>query len=221
MIRINEAVEEIVREKPFLESSLAEGLINTSALARQIQPQIEKRLGKSVQTGAIVMAIKRMPLRPAIHSKKNINSLQNNLNDLTVRSKLTIFNYQNSPTLMSCQGQLTEKIRTKDDIFYTYSRGMNESTLVISHSMAETVHDIFHKENLKWHAINMSAITIKLQNENTSTPGLYYQILKILAWQNINISEAVSTSNEFTLIMEQKNINRAFQAFSVFLETKY
>jgi hypothetical protein len=220
MIRINEAVEEIIREKPFLEQSISEGLINTSALARQIKPQIEKRLGKNVQAGAIVMAIKRMPIRPAIHSKKNINTLYENLNDLTVRSKLAIFNYQNSPTLMSCQGQLTEKIRTKDDIFYTYSRGLNESTLVISHSMSDTVHNIFKDENLKWHAANMSAITIKLQHENTSTPGLYYQILKILAWQNINISEAVSTTNEFTLITQQSNINKAFQAFSVFLETK-
>ena len=220
MIRINEAVEEIVREKPFLESSLADGLINTSALARQIRSQVEKRLGKPVQTGAIVMAIKRMPMRPAIHSKRNINNLYENLNDLTVRSKLAIFNYQNSSTLMACQGKLTEKIRTKDDIFYTYSRGMNESTLVISHSMTSTVEEIFMDENLKWHAANMSAITIKLQQENTSTPGLYYQILKILAWQNINISEAVSTTNEFTLIMEQNNITRAFQAFSTLLETK-
>lgn len=219
MIKISEIVEEIVRQKPFLEQSISEGLINATALARQIQPQIEHRLGKPVQTGAIVMAIKRMPLHPSIHLQKNITALRANLHDFTIRSRLAIFSYRNAPTLMAKQARLAQQARADEDIFYTFSRGLQESTLVISQHMQPTVEHIFEGEKLKWHGTQMSAITIKLKAENTTTPGLYYHILKLIAWHNINLSEVISTTNEFTLIMKQNYINDAFQAFSGFMDT--
>lgn len=68
MITIPEVVAELVSKKPFLEEGLSRGLINLSALARELQPQIEKRLYKNVQTGAIVMALKRIAAKPNSHS---------------------------------------------------------------------------------------------------------------------------------------------------------
>ena len=46
MISIPVAVEEVVKKKPFLEGALVDGLINLSALARQIKPEVEERIGR-------------------------------------------------------------------------------------------------------------------------------------------------------------------------------
>ena len=46
MISIPVAVEEVIKKKPFLEGALVDGLINLSALARQIKPEVEERIGK-------------------------------------------------------------------------------------------------------------------------------------------------------------------------------
>ena len=46
MISVAQAVEGIVKHKPYLSESLAAGIINISALARQIQEEVEKLLGK-------------------------------------------------------------------------------------------------------------------------------------------------------------------------------
>ena len=41
---------------------------------------------------------------------------------------------------------------------------------------------------------DLSAITMKLPEDNVKTEGVYYFILKKLAWKNITIEEVVSTT---------------------------
>lgn len=38
-------------------------------------------------------------------------------------------------------------------------------------------------------------------------------ILKILAWEGINVVEVVSTFSEFTIILEDEEVSRAFSLF--------
>ena len=56
MLTIPNAVEEVIKKKPFLEGALVEGLVNLSALARQLKPEIEKKVGKEVNDSAVIMA---------------------------------------------------------------------------------------------------------------------------------------------------------------------
>ena len=60
MKSISSVVENIIKEKPYLEEALAQVLINISSLARAIQPEIEAATKKEVREGAIIMAIKRI-----------------------------------------------------------------------------------------------------------------------------------------------------------------
>lgn len=60
MLTIPNAVEEVIKKKPFLEGALVEGLINLSALARQLKPEIEKKVGKEVNDSAVIMALNRL-----------------------------------------------------------------------------------------------------------------------------------------------------------------
>jgi len=46
---------------------------------------------------------------------------------------------------------------------------------------------------------------------NTEIYGVYYYILKQLAWEGINIVQVVSTSNEFTIVVNQAEIDIAFK----------
>ena len=58
---------------------------------------------------------------------------------------------------------------------------------------------------------NLSSISIKLPEENVSIPGIYYFIFQKLSWEGINITEVISTSNEFTIVVDDKNVNEAFK----------
>lgn len=57
----------------------------------------------------------------------------------------------------------------------------------------------------------MSSITVKLPEENVSVPGIYYFIFQRLAWEGVTMNEVISTSNEFTIIVPEDQIDKAFR----------
>ena len=60
MKTISSVVENYIKNKPFLSTSLSEGIINLTSLSRRIKPEIESVLKKKVRSGAIVMSLKRI-----------------------------------------------------------------------------------------------------------------------------------------------------------------
>ena len=69
---------------------------------------------------------------------------------------------------------------------------------------------IFKEEKALSVIENLSSITIQLPHQNVEIPGVYYYILKKLAWEGINIVEVISTTNEFTLVMKDEEVDRTF-----------
>lgn len=210
MSSIPNIVEEIIKKKPFLESALIDGLINLSSLARQIRPEVEKMAGKEVNDGAIIMALNRLVPRLELLSNIKFKKITDNIGDIIVRSSLADMAYVNSKTLFTCQSQLLERIEDMKEIFCTFSQGVGETTLVVSNSIVPIVEEIFKNEVMISKKHNLSSITIKLPTENSLYPGVYYYIFKELAWDNINITELISTTNEFTVVINDTDIHRAF-----------
>lgn len=207
MISISDALNEIIRGYPFLEEGLSRGIINYSAFAREVKPQIEKRLYKSVKEGAIVMALKRISERLVKNSRQKD---QINLTDLTVRSNLTEFTFLNSESLIDKQRELFNKLAEQKDVFCAVSQGIRETTFIASIEAALAIERIFSSESLVAKIDHLSSITIHLPKETAETPGVYYQILKQLAWENINVVEVISTLSELTIVFNERDINQAF-----------
>ena len=56
----------------------------------------------------------------------------------------------------------------------------------------------------------LSTITLNLPEGNSKIVGLYYQIFKRLAWDNVTLYEVISTTNEFTILIEDHLVDKAF-----------
>jgi hypothetical protein len=211
MKTITSVVNDILPKRPFLEESLLLGLINYSALAGYLQREVSEILGKEVKTGAILMAIRRYSQAPALdNTNHNVKEALGGLGDITVKSNLTDFTFENSATLLSSQTKLLQKIGDDKKVFYAYTRGINESNLVINTSFKATINDCFIDEKCLSEEKDLNAISIQLPKNNPKISGLYYQIFKQIAWEGISIYEVISTTNEFTLIVEDKVTDKAF-----------
>lgn len=210
MITIPNAVEEIIKTKPFLESALVDGLINLSALARQLKPSIEERMEREINEGAVVMALNRLVPRLTKTSNAKIDDVVRNIGDIIVRSDLTDITFQNSPNLFEKQAVLLESIKNKSNIFCTLSQGVDETTIIISSAYTKNIEQIFIGEHIISKADKLSSITVKLPMSNSYSPGIYYYIFKKLAWENVNVIEVISTSNEYTIVVDDKDIDLAF-----------
>ncbi|WP_291110400.1 aspartate kinase [Flavobacterium sp. UBA6195] len=211
MKTISSVVEQYIKSKPFLLSSLSQGIINLTSLARIMMPELEAHLGKDVKQGAVVMSLKRLSEELDFKINYKISKVLKNIGEITVRSSLTDFTYVISDTLLDNQAKLISEINKYQDIFYTSSRGVNETNIVISASVEELIETIFKHEKLTHKIENLSSITVKLPQENISTPGVYYYIFQRLAWEGIIIHEVISTTNEFTIIVSDDQIDIAFK----------
>ena len=211
MKTIASCVETIVLEQPFLEEALSKEIINYSALASLLQEEVSKTLGKPVKSGAIMMALRRYKDRLSISKPYyRLNALIEQLGDITLRSNLSDFTFRNSNTLINSQADILNKIKNKSHIFYTFTRGILESNIIISSSEKAAILESFKKEDCIALQENLSAISLVLPKHNTKVAGLYYQILKRLAWQNVSLYEVISTTNEFTIVVEDAYVDSAF-----------
>ncbi|WP_283637008.1 hypothetical protein [Aquaticitalea lipolytica] len=210
MKTIASCVQEIVMSSPFLEEGLSRQIINFSALAKDLNKPISIMLKKPVKEGAIMMALRRynqpINISNTIRSKKVFK----NLGDITVRSNLSDFTFENSKTLIHSHSQVLEKISDNHQIFYAFTRGIFETNIVISSLEKETVLKAFKNETQTGLQDKLSAISVNLPKGNSKITGLYYQIFKRLAWENVTLYEVISTTNEFTILVEDHLVDKAF-----------
>jgi len=210
MRTISSAVEDYIKSKPFLISALSQGIINLTSLSRIIKSEIELSLKKEVRYGAIVMALKRLSTELEFRTTFKIVKIIKDIGDITVRSSLVDYNFKVSETLLSNQAKLLSKVDNNDD-FYTSSRGVNECNIVVSGNLISLVEDVLKDEILLSKQTNLSSISIKLPAENVSIPGVYYFVFQRLSWEGINIYEVISTSNEFTILVNEDQVDKAFK----------
>ncbi len=202
--------EDYINRSPFLREAIAEDLINISALARKIKPEIEASMKKPVKDGALIMAIKRMA--PGSYSKitDNIPKMMQEIGDFVVRSGLDNFTLNNADGVKKKQALFFEKAKGSMNGFYTVCNGVTETTFVMNSTLTPLFKEVFKGESIISNNENLASVTIKLPQMNSDVSGFYYYILKHLAWEGINLVEVVSTSNEFSLVVSMDDIDTTF-----------
>jgi hypothetical protein len=211
MKTISSVVEQYIKNKPFLLSALSQGIINLTSLSRNILPELEEELGKEVKQGAVVMALKRLTGELDFRTNYKILKVLKNIGEITVRSSLTDYTFLLSETILNKQAELIKELNKNKEAFYTSSRGVNETNIVVSNSMNRLVESIFAGEKLTQKTEGLSSITVKLPEENIVIPGIYYFIFQRLAWEGIILNEVISTTNEFTILVNDEQIDTAFK----------
>jgi hypothetical protein len=196
MKTVSSIVENYIKTKPFLLNALSLGIINLTSLSRNIMSELETEFGKE-------------ELDFKLNHK--INKVIKNIGEITVRSELTDYTFAASETVLNKQADLITDINSHSDIFYTSSRGVNETNIVVSSSVNHLVDKHFANEKLIQKLENLASITVKLPKENIVVPGIYYFIFQRLAWEGIIINEVISTSNEFTILVSENEVDVAFK----------
>ena len=212
MKTVSNCVEDILITQPYLEEALSRNIINFSALAIELTEPISKMLKKEVKPGAIMMALRRYNPPPALTNSIKMKRVMQNLGDITVRSNLTDFTVKNSETIIDNHVKILERINQESKLFYTFTRGIHESNLIISSVLKDFILENFKSETILEVQDGLSAISVNLPQDNSKIAGLYYQFFKRLAWEGIVLYEVISTTNEFTILVEEEYVDKAFTA---------
>ena len=207
MITIGELVTEYLRNHPFIEEAIEDNLINYSSLARKIRPGFEKTLMKRIEVSAVSMALrrvaqliqKRKKMHPTIHPE-----------ELIVRSGIMEYTLEKSDTISSVVASFLHSTAQEKKYFSVVTEGVFEVAVIMSAQYEQVAKNTFKREKITSVKKGISAITLRLPINNVVVPGVYNRFLQKLAWENINVVDIVSTLTEFTILLSERNVDRAF-----------
>ncbi len=186
MIPIAAVVERIVRESPLLGEGLAQGILNLSAVARLIGPQVAAETLKPAGEGAIVMALKRLAPRLARMFQENPDAprlagppgdakgILRQIRDITVRSNIAEFTYLNSPGIAGCLQRLLRETTRGGDAFLAVTQGVHEVTVLAAGGLEKRVEAIFAGERRVSRLPGLAAVGIRYTPKVVGMPGVYY-----------------------------------------------
>lgn len=207
MVTIPEGAEKIIYRSRYLSEAISKGIINISSLARYIKPELEEMLKKKVSYPAIVMALNRLSKK--IKPRYKFVTIFKSPPDLIVRSNLAELTIAHSQTLIEEYPTIL-KLATNSKYFLTITEGVFETTIIVSRDLLRQIKDVLKDEGIISEFNDLSSITIRLPKEAITTPGIFYFFLKSLAWEGINIIEIVSAYLELTIVLAEKDTNKAF-----------
>ncbi len=216
-MNLSQAVAQEINNSQLISEAISTGIANISSVARYMKPRLELLLDEQLSDASIVMSIKRLPFGERELLDRSIKTFMTKLGDITVRSDLSDHTFANSLTLPVAQQSLLSFIQKDQSLFHSACKGVHETTIVCSTDLNEDIHALFNKEKLISHRSDLAAVSVNLPPANLDTHGIYYVILKQLAWKGINLVEILSTSHEITLIVSSSDVE---EVFSLILDLK-
>jgi len=214
MVTIARIVEKIVRDNPSLELMLSKDLISYSKLARYLKKEVKHELRKEVRDSAIIVAIKRLQEKAA----KSYEMPK----DLSARSLTTYSNLMEIGVVGS--SALPEKIQEiysfpelTEGAMLNISEGVNQTVFVFSEELEEKMKEVLAGEKVLVELKRISQISISFEKEMFETPGFLVYVLKELAWNGINVVEVISTYTELNVMVNGKDLTRAYDVLQKLL----
>lgn len=210
IVTVSHLVKKIINDKPFLEEALSQKLISYGNLAEQIKPKIEEELGKQVKHSAIVMALRRYS-DELEEGRVKIAPFDYN-SEITMKTNLCDFCVVKSPTLLSKLKQLYGLVNFERGDHLNVVLGNYEISIIINERYKDELAKFLKGEKILSKETNLAALTIGFKGDFLHTPGIIFNVIRKLAWENINIYEVVSTLTELTLILSKKDSIKAYDS---------
>ena len=207
MIKVADAVREIVDHDPALKTGLAQKLMNLSQVARHIHSTVVARTHKDVQLSAITMALSRLRADlPSFDAKFDLGLADR----ITVQRGLVVLTFPNTARVHSGLLRLQETIR-KARSYLTITEGIREITLIIERAMLDRVHAGVGERPARV-ARGIASLSISLSEDSLAAPGMLYRILQALALQGVNLVEVASTTTEFHVYLAEEDVMLALDS---------
>lgn len=215
MVTISRVVEKIVEENPFIQEALSRGIINYAALAEEFKPRVDRELKENVKESAIMMALRRLEERIDKSFAKKAKFDKNS--DIFIKSDLFEISIKTSRKTFSKIKEIYEHIDHEKD-FLTITQGLTQVTIIANNRNKAKIIDVLSGEKIVKEIKNLASIGTTLKPSSTEEVGYFYLLTRAFAWENIPIVEIVSTLNELTFIVNEKDVPKVFTIFKEVIE---
>ena len=216
IVTISHAVQKLVDEKVYIQESMDKDIISYASLAKQLQPEIEEELGKKVKKHAIEMALRRY--REQLKQKHKTVSF-NYSSDIIMKTKICDIAVVRSPTLLGKIRKLYDIIDFERGDILNIIQGSSEVSIVTNGRYKKKFLEILKDEKILIQEEDLISLTMTFSKNFYYTPGVVFNIIRNIAWENINIYEIVSTNTELTFIIHKNDAMKGYKSLERLIQT--
>ena len=218
MESVSSVVKKLLNRKPFLFEAFGRGILSYGSLASEFKPAIESSLGKEVKESAIVMALRRYA--EEIRERPELTEPRRGRLSCEILMKTNIcdFNVYKTDRLLERLKELYELIQIGRGDFLNITVGNEEVSIAVSEKYEEQMQDFLEDEEIIDHKRGLVSLTMLFSGDFLQTPGIIFQVLRLLAWENINVYEIISTMTELTVVIRKEDSTRGYEALQDFIE---
>ncbi len=215
MDTISNCVKRIIDKKPFLIESMSRGIVSYGNLADIISEDIGMMLDKEVKHSAVVMALRRYgdELKRRDESKET-STIQY---ELLMKTNIFDINLVKTTSVLEKIKKLYNIVTIERGDFLNITLGNNEVSIAISDKYVKQLKELLKDEKVLHELEDMVALTVIFTGDFLHTPGVVFEAVRKLSWNNINVYEIVSTMNELTFVIERSDSINAYEVLQSFL----
>jgi aspartokinase len=206
MVTVSLLVQEHVDGRPLLQEALIEGIVNYANLAERLHPHIEEKLRKKVKHSAIVMALRRHAEKLERLTPKHATVPY----DINIKTNLCDIEVQKTPRLVELLKEIDRSIRYDKGDFMNVIHGNYETSVIAPEKYLLEIRKKLSTQKIIAARSGLVAVALTFRGRFYETPGIVARLTRLLAWENINILEIVSTYTELTFIIDKNNLTRAY-----------
>jgi hypothetical protein len=209
-------VREILDESEVALSALLDGVLNLSAFAKKIQPEVARRARRDVSVGTIVVAL----CRYEVDVRKRGNLCPKvRVETISTRTGLAEVTFAKTQANKSHLRALHEKTELLDADMLTITSGIREISLIVPMALVAAVRKVFRGESPTLVLENLASLTVRFPAKYLHTPNTTFALLRPLALNRINLVEVVSTYTELTIVVAERDLERSFVVLNRFPST--
>ena len=207
MVTISNVVKNILNNELFYQEAINHGIVSYNKLAETIKPDIEEELGRTVQHNAIVMAIRRYNERLQKQQQKPSPSY---FKESLLKSNACYVLVEESPSALNKIQSMYDTITSKKGRIFNIVHGNYEIGIITSHRNKQEILDQLKDEKILRVVEDLVIISLVSSEDFLFKPGIIYNILRFVAWENINIISMILTPQELNVVVSRKDALKTF-----------
>jgi hypothetical protein len=216
MVTISHVVQDILNKHVFLQEAINHNIVSYNKIANNIKSEIESELGKTVKHNAIVMAIRRYSEK--FEKKKDKSSLDY-FRETLLKTDVCLIIIEESPDALNKTQELYNKMVFKQGKIFNIVQGNYELGIITNQSNIDNVIEALGKENILRIVEDLVVISLMYSKDYLFTPGILYNVLRFLAWENINIFNITLTPQELSILISRDDTIQCYNTLEKLVKT--
>lgn len=216
MVTISQTVQNLLDKRIFLQEAISQGIVSFNRLADSIKPEIESTMGKNVGRNAVVMAIRRYA--------KNLDKKPQNMSfdyfkETLLKTDVCYIIVEESPDLMEKIQSIYNKMVFKHGKLFNIVHGNYEIGIITNQSNREQILQDLYNENVMRIIDDLVVISLMYSGDYLFTPGVVYNVLRFVAWENINVLNITLTPQELNVVVSRDEAMSTYDILSKLVKT--